>query len=178
MNSQIPSLKIRDFALCCAALASALESTTKHLSWAPNSLSTLALSVFQEFSDTYCDGNYNCSLEVAESEFDLRGLKNEKKFVIKLIPEVLPFLKGKINESAIDTSNEDDGISAASASVPVAYAIVAAYQFRWFVTQVIACLLRGGFFNCKFIKRTVCFVALNLIEDYDIMLLCRWILLT
>ncbi|XP_073288412.1 uncharacterized protein At2g39910 isoform X2 [Primulina huaijiensis] len=136
LNSQIPSLKIRDVALCCAALASALESTTKHLSWVPNSLSTLVLSVFQEFSDTYCHGNDNCSLEVADSELDLRGLKNEKKLVIKLIPEVLPFLKGKIKESAIDTSNEDDRISAASASVPVAYAIVAAYQFRWFVTQV------------------------------------------
>ncbi|MCI67672.1 hypothetical protein A2U01_0088931, partial [Trifolium medium] len=35
-----------------------------------------------------------------------------------------------------DKSDECDEFSAASARVPVGFAILAAYQFRWFVTQV------------------------------------------
>ncbi|KAL0003270.1 hypothetical protein SO802_017051, partial [Lithocarpus litseifolius] len=54
------------------------------------------------------------------------------------MPEVLPSLKERIKESSIDKSDEGgDKVSAASARVPVGFAIVAAYQFRWFVTQVL-----------------------------------------
>lgn len=56
--------------------------------------------------------------------------------MIELMPEVLPFLKDRIKESSIDKSDENDEFSAASARVPVGFAILAAYQFRWFVTQV------------------------------------------
>ncbi|KAJ7955051.1 putative ARM repeat superfamily protein [Quillaja saponaria] len=38
--------------------------------------------------------------------------------------------------SSIDKSDESDEFSAASARAPVGFAIVAAYRFRWFVTQV------------------------------------------
>lgn len=78
-----------------------------------------------------------CSTKVGESQLDLRGIGDcEKRLVIELIPEVLPLLKGFIKESAIGANEESDGIAAATARTPVAYAILAAYQFRWFVTQV------------------------------------------
>lgn len=53
------------------------------------------------------------------------------------MPRVLPLLKTSIKESSIDKEDADgDEVSAASARVPVAYAIVAAHQFKWLVTQV------------------------------------------
>ncbi|KAG8380783.1 hypothetical protein BUALT_Bualt06G0051900 [Buddleja alternifolia] len=131
---------IRDFALCCAALASALNSTTQHLSWIPNSISLYAISLFKEFANAYYDDlmHANCLMKVGEElELDLSGVvESEKKLVIELMPDILPLLKCNIKESAIDTSDEGDGVSAASARVPVAYAILAAYQFRWLFSQV------------------------------------------
>lgn len=56
--------------------------------------------------------------------------------MLELMPEVLPFLKERIKESSIDVSDETDEFSAATARVPVGFAILAAFQFRWFVTQV------------------------------------------
>jgi hypothetical protein len=56
--------------------------------------------------------------------------------LIELLPEVIPFLKERIKESSVDKSDECNEFSAASARVPVGFAILAAYQFRWFVTQV------------------------------------------
>ncbi|KAL8552079.1 hypothetical protein ACS0TY_000951 [Phlomoides rotata] len=131
--------KLKDFVLCCAALASASNSTSQHLSWVPGSLAIRAASAFKELSRAYYDDcmHAKCLMKVGELELDLSGVvESEKKLLIELMPEVLPYLKDKIKESAIDTSNENDGISAASARVPVAYAVLAAYQFRWFVTQV------------------------------------------
>lgn len=55
---------------------------------------------------------------------------------MELMREVLPLLKDRIKESSIDKLEDGDEVSAASARVPVGFAIVAAYQFRWFVTQV------------------------------------------
>lgn len=94
-------------------------------------------------------------MKVGELELDLSGVvESEKKLLIELIPEVLPSLKDKIKESAIDASDENDGVSAASARVPVAYAVLAAHQFRWFVTQVIAsCYI---FYDLGFKSRTLC----------------------
>lgn len=82
-------------------------------------------------------------MKIGEIELDFESLDNEKRLVIELMPEVLPLLKDKIKESSIDTSEE---ISAASARVPVAYAIVAAYQFRWFTTQVYNSFSSQAFF--------------------------------
>ncbi|CAI0412229.1 unnamed protein product, partial [Linum tenue] len=44
--------------------------------------------------------------------------------------------KDRIKESSIDKGTDGDEVSAASARVPVGIAILAAYQLRWFVTQV------------------------------------------
>lgn len=59
------------------------------------------------------------------------------------MPEVLPLLKERIQESSINKSDESDEFSAASARVPVGFAILAAFQFRWFITQV-----RYRYFDC------------------------------
>lgn len=53
-----------------------------------------------------------------------------------MMPEVLPDLKDRIKESSIDKSDENNEFSAASARVPAVFAILAAFQFRWFVIQV------------------------------------------
>ena len=56
---------------------------------------------------------------------------------MELMHEVMPLLKDRIKESSIDKSEDRDEVSAsASARVSVGFAIVAAYQFRWFVTHV------------------------------------------
>ncbi|KAK4485292.1 hypothetical protein RD792_007926 [Penstemon davidsonii] len=132
--------QIKDFSLCCAALASALNSTTQHLSWVPNSLSLSAIASFKQFAKVFYDDDSthtNCLLKVHDLDLDLNDIvESEKKLVIEMMLDVLPLLKGNIKESAIDVNEESDGISAASAGVPVAYAVLAAYQFRWFVTQV------------------------------------------
>lgn len=68
--------------------------------------------------------------------FNFGSVPDEKRLVVELMREVLPLLKDRIKESSIDKSEDGDEVSAASARVPVGFAIVAAYQFRWFVTQV------------------------------------------
>lgn len=66
-------------------------------------------------------------------------MPDEKRLAVELMPEVMPLLKERIKGSSIDKSDEGgDEVLAASAGVPVGFAIVAAYQFRWFVTQVCA----------------------------------------
>ncbi|XP_047961924.1 uncharacterized protein At2g39910 [Salvia hispanica] len=142
-DAALPS-KIKDFALFCAALASASNSTSQHLSWIPSSLSIHAASAFEEFSSAYYgdgdddDAHAKCSTKgVAELELDLRGAAdNGKKLLIELIPEIFPLLKDRIKESAIDAKDENDRVSAASARAPVASAVLAAYQLRWIVEQV------------------------------------------
>ncbi|KAK6135906.1 hypothetical protein DH2020_030393 [Rehmannia glutinosa] len=131
--------KIKDFALCCAALASASNSSSQHLSWVPSSLSFSAISAFKNFAEAYYGDAMHpkCLMKVGELELALSGVvESDKKLIMELMPEVLPLLRGNIKESAIDASDENDGVLAASARVPVAFAILAAYQLRWFVTQV------------------------------------------
>ncbi|KAG6395353.1 hypothetical protein SASPL_145996 [Salvia splendens] len=135
--------KIKDFALCCAALASASNSTSQHLLWIPSALSIRAASALEEFSTAYYgdqdDAHAKCSTKgVAELELDLRGAAdNGKKLLIVLMPEIFPLLKDRIKESAIDAKDENDGVSAASARAPVASAVLAAYQLRWIVENAI-----------------------------------------
>ncbi|KAI3508521.1 hypothetical protein L1887_23529 [Cichorium endivia] len=106
------------FSLLCAALASSQTSTYDQLSWIPISLSNSADSAFRDLHKALSD-------------------EQEKDLVAELMPRVLPLLKTSIKESSIDKEDADgDEVSAASARVPVAYAIVAAHQFKWFVTQV------------------------------------------
>ncbi|XVE69341.1 hypothetical protein DITRI_Ditri09bG0145000 [Diplodiscus trichospermus] len=110
-----------DFSLACALLSSARSSTHELLTWIPGHLSTAAETAFYELSKAY-----NEALPGDEK----RNLARE------LMPETVPLLKEKIKESSIDKSDENDELFAASARTPVGFAILAAYQFRWFVSQV------------------------------------------
>ncbi|CAI0443474.1 unnamed protein product [Linum tenue] len=58
------------------------------------------------------------------------------ELVAELAPEVLLLLKDIIKESSIDKGTDGDEVSAASARAPVGFAILAAYQLRWFVTKI------------------------------------------
>ncbi|XP_050385997.1 uncharacterized protein At2g39910 [Argentina anserina] len=111
---------IRDFTLACALLSASQSSSHELLSWIPNHLAAAADRAFAEFSGAYSD----------------HGEKSGDGLVAELMPEVMPLLKERIKESSIDKTTEGDEVSAASARVPVGFAVVAAYQFRWFVTQI------------------------------------------
>lgn len=82
----------------------------------------------------FCDLNGDFSRKIGDLDPDLRSAANECRLAVELMPDVFPLLKGVIKESAIDSA--DDEFYAASARVPVASAILAAFQFRWLVTQV------------------------------------------
>lgn len=117
---------VKNLTLALALLISSRNSTFDSLSWIPNNLSLAADSFFRDVADEY-----------AVSKRDV---------VIDLLPQVAPYLKEQIEESSISKDNEADEVSAACARAPVAHAILAAYQFRWFITQVclivlISCLL-------------------------------------
>lgn len=133
-NFSEPQLRaqIRDFTLCCAALASSQTSSSSQLSWIPNSLCVAAISAFHKLSNAF------------SGDLDESKSTGENKLLAELLPEVLPLLKSRIKESSIDKAEDGDEISAASARVPVDYAVVAACQFRWLVMQVC-----GSLGNCK-----------------------------
>ncbi|XP_045803042.1 uncharacterized protein At2g39910 [Trifolium pratense] len=128
---------IKDFALACALLSSSIQSNSDLLSWIPNHLSSLATTSFYQLSQIYLtlfqDRN---SQKLDELGLNCTLVPSHKRLLIQLLPEVIPFLKDRIKESSVDKSDECDEFSAASARVPVGFAILAAYQFRWFVTQV------------------------------------------
>ncbi|XP_014494905.1 uncharacterized protein At2g39910 [Vigna radiata var. radiata] len=124
----LPTASVKDLALACALLCSSAFDHSGILSWIPSHLSSLATSSFSELSCAYLAelGNGNRDVVVPP----------EKRLVLELMPEVLPLLKERIQESSINKSDESDEFSAASARVPVGFAILAAFQFRWFITQV------------------------------------------
>lgn len=128
---------IKDFTLACAFILSSRSSTHDLLSWIPEDLSLAAESAIRMLSKAYasalCDGFSKNSEELG---LDFSLIPEEKKLVVEIVPMVLPLLKERIKESSIDKSDEVDEISAASARVPVGFAIVAAHQLRWFITQV------------------------------------------
>ncbi|WJX32359.1 hypothetical protein P8452_20692 [Trifolium repens] len=128
---------IKDFALACALLSSSTQSNSDLLSWIPNHLSSLATASFFELSQVYLthfqDRN---SQKLDELGLNSNLVPSQNRLLIELFPEVIPFLKERIKESSVDKSDECNEFSAASARVPVGFAILAAYQFRWFVTQV------------------------------------------
>lgn len=55
---------------------------------------------------------------------------------MELLPVVLPELKDGIEGSSMGKDNDEEDVSAAMTRKPVGYAILAAHQLRWFVTQV------------------------------------------
>ncbi|KAL0003266.1 hypothetical protein SO802_017047 [Lithocarpus litseifolius] len=106
---------IKDFALACALLSSSHSSTHDLLSWILENLSISANSAFRELSKAYC---------IAFRERNAQRIGE------------LDWIVERIKESSIDKFDEGgDEVSAASARVSVGIAVVAAYQFRWFVTQ-------------------------------------------
>ncbi|OWM87443.1 hypothetical protein CDL15_Pgr022554 [Punica granatum] len=128
---------IKDFALACALLSASESSTHDLLSWIPPTLSSTANSALGDLASAYvvCFGERNVK-SLGELGVNIGIVSEVKRLVIELMPLVLSSLKDTIKESSIDTSDDADGVSAASARVPVGHAIVAAFQFRWFVTQV------------------------------------------
>lgn len=154
---------VKDFALACALLSAAKSSTHDLLSWIPRSLSLAANSALGDLSRPYtnCFGKRNAE-NVAELGVNSVIMASEMtRLVIELMPRVLPSLKDTIKESSIDKFDGGDEVSSASARVPVGHAIMAAYQFRWIVTQVhsdytIFALLESDFiqYDLRFINRT------------------------
>ncbi|CAI0443422.1 unnamed protein product [Linum tenue] len=108
---------IRNFVLASALLAASKSFAHELLSWIPHQLADAATAAFRDISDLYCQGD-------------------DERLVAELAPEVLLLLKDMIKESSIDNGTDGDEVSAASARAPVGFAILAAYQLRWFVTKV------------------------------------------
>ncbi|KAG0466988.1 hypothetical protein HPP92_018568 [Vanilla planifolia] len=108
--------EIKDFCLCCSALASSEGVESPSVYWIPKDLSLLARSVLGEFSL-------------------LASFSTEHEMVAELMAEVLPELKAVVKETCIDPDNEE--FVSGSKRAPVVHAIVAAHQFRWLVTQVV-----------------------------------------
>lgn len=128
---------IKDFTLACGLILSSSSSISALLSWIPEDLFLTAESALRMLSKAYasasCDGFSN---NIEELGLDFTLIPVEKRLVVEIIPKVLPLLKESIKESSIDKSDEVDEVSAASARVPVGFAIVAAHQLGWFITQV------------------------------------------
>ncbi|GMI72589.1 hypothetical protein like AT2G39910 [Hibiscus trionum] len=110
---------LNDFVLACALLSASRSSTHELLIWIPDHLSTAAETVFSDLSEAY-------SIPGGE----------KRNLAAELMPEIVPVLKDKVKESSVDKSDEADEFSAASARAPVDFAILAAYQFRWFVSKI------------------------------------------
>ncbi|TKY47505.1 hypothetical protein E2542_SST29565 [Spatholobus suberectus] len=106
----LPTTTVKDFALACALLSSSAFDSSGILSWIPDRLSSLATSSFSELSRAYL-------AEFHDGDRDLVA-PPEKRLVLELMPEVLPFLRDRIKESSIEKSDESDELSAASARVP------------------------------------------------------------
>ncbi|KAL9226654.1 hypothetical protein vseg_002441 [Gypsophila vaccaria] len=116
-NTNHPS-KIIDFCLCCAFLCASEGSNSQFVNWVTPQLVDAARLAFQG---------------VSKAGFGEDG----GELVVELMPKVLPLIKEKIRESSVGGDGDDgDEISAASSRAPSAYAVVAAYQLRWFVTRV------------------------------------------
>uniref|UniRef100_A0A9I9DW95 ARM repeat superfamily protein n=1 Tax=Cucumis melo TaxID=3656 RepID=A0A9I9DW95_CUCME len=128
---------IKDFTLACALVLSSRSSTFDLLSWITEDLALTAESAFRMLSKAYASAScHGFSKNIEELGLDFSLIPEEKRLVVEIIPKVLPLLKDSIKESSIDKSDEVDEVSAASARVPVGFAIVAAHQLGWFITQV------------------------------------------
>uniref|UniRef100_A0A1J3JYZ2 Uncharacterized protein n=1 Tax=Noccaea caerulescens TaxID=107243 RepID=A0A1J3JYZ2_NOCCA len=121
LNEENSLATIKNLALACALLSSSRSSTHELVSWIPESLSIAGESAFHKISRDYFSESPNNNGEKLE------------ELVIELLPIVLPELKDTFERSS--NSEAEDG-SPAVARKPVEYAILAAHQLRWFVTQV------------------------------------------
>ncbi|CAH8390622.1 unnamed protein product [Eruca vesicaria subsp. sativa] len=117
LNEEQSLASIKSLSLACALLSSSRSSTHELLSWIPESLIVAGESAFSEISRDYFS-------------------ENKRLLVIELLPVVLPELKDGIEGSSMSKDSDAEDVSAAMARKPVGYAILAAHQLRWFVTQV------------------------------------------
>lgn len=62
------------------------------------------------------------------------GMEVQTTFMEAVMYEVFPILKRLIKETCVDVESET--LVSSTVSAPVAYAVVAVHQFRWFVMQV------------------------------------------
>ncbi|ESQ52688.1 hypothetical protein EUTSA_v10016686mg [Eutrema salsugineum] len=133
INEEDSHASIKNLALACALLSSSRSSTHELLSWIPENLSVAGESAFCEISrEHFSDFPENNDEKLEESVVD----SGKTRLVIELLPIVLPDLKGRIEESSTAKNSDAEDVSAAMARKPVGYAILAAHQLRWFVTQV------------------------------------------
>ncbi|KAK4773416.1 hypothetical protein SAY87_028435 [Trapa incisa] len=129
---------IKDFTLACALLAAAESSSHDSLSWISRSLSLAASSALGDLSRVYISF-FSERNEKILAELGVNSVVipyEVTRLVIEFLPSVLPSLKNTIKEGLIDKLDDEGEVSSASARVPVGHAIMAAYQFRWIVTQV------------------------------------------
>lgn len=124
---------IKNLALACALLSSSRSSTHELLSWIPEKLCVAGESAFHEISRDYFSDFPDSNDEKLE-ELVVDGEK--MRLVIELLPVVLPELKNGIDNSSIGKNSDVEDVSASMARTPVGYAVLAAHQLRWFVTQV------------------------------------------
>ncbi|CAH2058677.1 unnamed protein product [Thlaspi arvense] len=125
---------IKNLALACALLSSSRSSTHELLSWIPENLSAAGESTFCEASRDYFSDFPDNDAEKLEEPVVVDSEK--ARLVIELLPMVLPELKESIEGSSIGKSNDGEDVSASMERKPVGYAILAAHQLSWFVTQV------------------------------------------
>ncbi|KAJ4792341.1 ARM repeat superfamily protein [Rhynchospora pubera] len=114
---------IKNFFLCLATIESASDfGESPTLGWISTNLISSAKSALQQFRDAGLYGSVG-------------------EMVADLFAEIVPDLKRVIKETCADTENEEE---ITTNNVPVGYSILAAYQFRWMVSQVVNPLL-GNF---------------------------------
>ncbi|KAJ0985086.1 hypothetical protein J5N97_003442 [Dioscorea zingiberensis] len=109
-------VEIRDFILCCAAMAASEGVEFPAVYWIPGDLARASILALREMAVAV-------------------GLSSEREMVAEMMPEVVVQLKEVIKESCIDPDSEE--VVAASAKAPVACAVLAAHQFRWLASQVL-----------------------------------------
>ncbi|GMJ14458.1 hypothetical protein like AT2G39910 [Hibiscus trionum] len=102
---------VTDFALACALLSSSRSSIHELLIWIPNHLSTAAETAFSDLAKAYNDAVW---------------VGEKRNLAAELMPEIVPVLKDKIKVSLIDSDE----------TYKCFYAILAACQCRWLVSQI------------------------------------------
>ncbi|XP_031501320.1 uncharacterized protein At2g39910 isoform X2 [Nymphaea colorata] len=126
---------IRDFYLCCSALASADGGKDPTMSWVPKALASLAFQAIRELSRAiFCDLDQSIRRTITKLNDEFLLVPNEDKLVLEMMPIVFPMMKHVISDSLIDAMEDTVVDSCARASV--GSAIVASHCLRWSIERV------------------------------------------
>ncbi|CAN6454343.1 unnamed protein product [Victoria cruziana] len=126
---------IRDFYLCCAALASADSGKDPTMSWVPKALASLAFRSIRELSRAiFCDLDENIRRTIVKLNHESFLVPDEDKLVLQMMPTVFPMMKHVITDSLIDTMEDTVVDSCAGASI--GSAIVASHRLRWSIERI------------------------------------------